>query len=113
MFSNLHTEGGTTNHLLFSRPPYLFDYQRDVVQVVASSSPSLTRTAKEGRMNVLFSIEEFLRRHPDQWVTYIHDGQLIEQATAASLTLESATWLERKLLIFKQVDPNRPKVCTH
>lgn len=113
MFSNLHTEGGTTNHLMFARPPYLFDYQQDVVQVVASSSPSLTRTANEGRMNVLFSIEEYLRRHPDQWVTYLHNGQLIERATAASLPIESATWLERKLLIFKQVDPGRPKVCTH
>ncbi|WP_232494351.1 thiol-disulfide oxidoreductase [Novosphingobium kaempferiae] len=113
MFSNLHTEGGTTNHLMFSRPPYLFDYQQEVVQVVASSSPSLSKTAREGRMNVLFSIEEYLRRHPDQWVSYIHDGQLIENATAATLPVEAAWWLERKLLIFKQVDPARPKVCTH
>ena len=40
MFSNLHTEGGQTNHLLFSSPPYLFDYQQDVVQIIATSSPA-------------------------------------------------------------------------
>lgn len=113
MFSNLHTEGGTTNHLLFSKPPYLFDYQREIVRVVDSSSPSLRKTAAAGRHNVLFSIEEFLRRHPDQWVSYVHNGKLVERATAASLGLRTPSLLERKLLIFKQVDPVRPKVCTH
>lgn len=113
MFSNLHTEGGETNHLMFSRPPYLFDYQKDIVQVVDSSSPSLRKTAEQGRYNVLFSIEEYMRRHPDQWVSYMRNGQLVERATAADLPANSATWLERKLLIFKQVDPARPKICTH
>ncbi|WP_404477811.1 thiol-disulfide oxidoreductase [Novosphingobium sp. BL-52-GroH] len=112
MFSNLHTEGGTTNHLLFERPPYLFDYQDEVVRVVASSSPSLTKTAEAGRLNVLFSIEEFLRRHPDQWVSYVHKGRLVERATAADAPAAHPFW-ERKFLIFKQVDHRRPKVCTH
>jgi hypothetical protein len=113
MFSNLHTEGGETNHLLFARPPYLFPYQNDVVQVVASSSPSLTRTARAGHMSVQFTIDEFLRRHPDQWVTYLRNGELIERATAADLPKASSSLWERKLLIFKPVDPARPKVCTH
>jgi hypothetical protein len=113
MFSNLHTEGGKTNHLLFKRPPYLFPYQNDVVQVVASTSPSLMKSAKAGHMTVQFSIDEFLRRHPDQWVSYVRDGQLIERATAADLGQNAPTLLERKLLIFKPVDPARPKPCTH
>lgn len=113
MFSNLHTEGGTTNHLMFDRPPYLFNYQADVVQVVESSSPSLTAAARQGRMSVLFAVEEFLRRHPDQWATFRHNGKLVQHATAATLAPHTSSWLERKFLIFKQVDPNRPKVCTH
>ncbi|EJL34933.1 hypothetical protein PMI02_00306 [Novosphingobium sp. AP12] len=112
MFSNLHTEGGSTNHLMFEKPPYLFPYQQDIVQVVASSSPSLTRAANEGTMSVMFAIEEFLRRHPDQWVTFTHNGRLVEHATAATLP-SASNWFERKFLIFKHVDPNRPKVCTH
>ena len=39
MFSNLHTEGGLTNHLLFDKPPYLFDYQKDVVEIVGNVEP--------------------------------------------------------------------------
>lgn len=113
MFSNLHTEGGETNHLMFPRPPYLFDYQKDVVRVVDSSSPSLRKTAEAGRYNVMFSIEEYMRRHPDQWVSYVRNGQLVERATAADLPANSASWMERKFLIFKQVDYSRPKVCTH
>jgi hypothetical protein len=113
MFSNLHTEGGYTNHLLLRRPPYLFHYQDTVVKVLDTSSPSLRATADAGRMNVLYTIQEFLRRHPDQWVTYVQDGRLVEHATAADLRQPPASWVERKFLIFKQVDPNRPKVCTH
>jgi len=38
MFSNLHTEGGISNHLLFSQPPYLFDYQSKVVKVLDTNN---------------------------------------------------------------------------
>jgi hypothetical protein len=111
MFSNLATEGGASNHLLMPRPPYLFDYQKDVVQVVASSSPTLQKTAAAGMSNVLFPIQEYLRRHPGQWVSYRLNGQLFERVTAADVP--AASMLERKFLIFKQVDMRRPKVCTH
>ena len=113
MFSNLHTEGGTTNHLLFAKPPYLFPYQSDLVRVVDSSSPSLAKSAANGQLHVLYAVEEYMRRHPSQWVTYVQDGKLFTRQTAADLPPSSATWLERKLLIFKPVDPLRPKVCTH
>lgn len=113
MFSNLHTEGGTTNHLVFAPPPYLFGYQKDIVRVLDSSSPSLRKTAAAGRHNVRFAVEEFLRRHPDQWVTFEAGGKVYPRVTAASLTSPAPSFVERKLLIFKQVDMNRPKVCTH
>jgi hypothetical protein len=64
-------------------------------------------------MNVLYTIEEFLRRHQRQWVSYIQDGKLVDHATAADLPPEQTPRLARRFLIFKEVDPNRPKVCTH
>jgi len=113
MFSNLHTEGGTTNHLLFAKPPYLFHYQDEVVKVVASSSPALQATGEAGRMNVLYTVEQFLRRNPNQWVSYIQDGKLVDHATAAGLPAQQTPALAQRFLIFKEVDPSRPKVCTH
>ncbi|MCJ2188401.1 thiol-disulfide oxidoreductase [Novosphingobium beihaiensis] len=113
MFSNLRTEGGTTNHLMFSKPPYLFSYQSEVVKVTDSSSPSLRKSAAQGQLHILFAVEEYMRRHPNQWVTYVMNGKTYSHQTAANLPANSASWLERKLLIFKTVDPVSPKVCTH
>jgi hypothetical protein len=114
MFSNLHTEGGETNHLMFAAPPYLFDYQRDVVHIVAASSPTLQQVAAKRDGMVWFGLQQYLRANPTQWVTFRRDGVLHERATAASIAhLPQPSWLESQFLIFKTVDFERPKVCTH
>jgi len=114
MFSNLHTEGGETNHLMFSSPPYLFDYQRDVVEVLDASSPALQQVAAKRDGMVWFGLQQYLLANPQSWVTFRRDGVVYEKATAASIAhLPQPSWLERKLLIFKTVDFDRPKVCTH
>ena len=114
MFSNLHTEGGQTNHLLLDAPPYLFGYQSDVAEIVATSSPQLQNVAAERDSMVWFSLQQFLRSHPNEWVTFRRNGVLHEQVSAASIAhLPPPNWLERKFLIFKTVDFDRPKACTH
>jgi hypothetical protein len=114
MFSNLHTEGGTTNHLFFARPPYLFEYQRDVVEIVAASSPALQEVAAKRDGMVWFGLQQYLRTHPTEWVTFRRAGVVYEHANVASIAqLPQPSWLERKLLLFKTVDFDRPKVCTH
>ncbi len=114
MFSNLHTEAGVTNHLLFDEPPYLFDYQRDVVEIIATSSPALAPVAAQRDSMVWFSVQRFLQKHPQHWVTLERDGVVHERITAASIAhLPQPNWFERNFLIFKTVDFDRPKVCTH
>jgi hypothetical protein len=114
MFSNLHTEGGQTNHLLFDKPPYLFDYQKDVVEIVATSSPALQNIAAHGDSMVWFQLWQHLRWNRQHWVTFRRDGVLHEKVTAATLAhLPKPNLLERKFLLFKAVDFDRPKVCTH
>ena len=113
MFSNLHTEGGVTNHLLFDKPPYLFDYQKDVVEIIATSSPALMPVAAKHDALVWFDLQQHLRWNPDFWVTYKRNGQIYEKVTAATLDAPPPNLLERKLLLFKTVDFDRPKVCTH
>ncbi|WCT73833.1 thiol-disulfide oxidoreductase [Sphingomonas naphthae] len=112
MFSNLHTEGGQTNHLMFDTPPYLFDYQQDVVRVLASSDAALMRQAAAGSHHVLFTIRDRLRRNPAEWVTYEQGGRVYERMTSASFARQPGL-IERNLLIFKPVDYRTPKVCTH
>jgi len=114
MFSNLHTEAGTTNHLLIKEPLALFPYQSDVAMIKASSDPDLQRFADRKQGLVMFSLKEWLRKKPEQWVTYELNGVRYEKATAQSLgAFTHASLLERKVLIFKPVDFARPKVCTH
>lgn len=114
MFSNLHTEGGVTNHLLFDEPPYLFDYQKDLVELVGSSMPHVQRLADEQQQMVFFAVEEELRRNPGEWMTYRRDGELHTRVTADAFAPEEhANPIERAFLVFKPVDFRRPKVCTH
>lgn len=114
MFSNLHTEAGQSNHLLMPKPPYLFSYQNDVAMIKASSDPDLQYYADRNFGLVMFSLQERLKKKPQQWVTYELNGIRHEKATAASLgALTHASFWERKLLIFKHVDFARPKACTH
>jgi hypothetical protein len=114
MFSNLHTEGGITNHLVITKPWDLFPYQRDVAMIKGSSDPDLQSYADRNLGLVMFALNEKLRKKPDHWVTFELNGVRHERATAASIGAQShANALERKLLIFKPVDYSRPKVCTH
>jgi hypothetical protein len=113
MFSNLHTEGGTTNHLLFGKPPYLFDYQNDVVEIISTSSPALMPTAAKHDGMVWHALTQYLRWNPQHWVTYRRNGQLFEKMTIATINEPKPNLLARKFLIFKTVDFDRPKVCTH
>ncbi|MET0532834.1 MAG: thiol-disulfide oxidoreductase [Steroidobacter sp.] len=114
MFSNLHTEGGVTNHLVITQPWDFFPYQRDVAMIKASSDPDLQNYADRNLGLVMFTLNEKLLKRPNDWVTYELNGVRHERATAASIGAAThANALERKFLIFKYVDYARPKVCTH
>jgi hypothetical protein len=113
MFSNLHTEGGTTNHLLFRSPPYIADYQSEVAMLTGSSDPAMQERARRGLGMVRYDLERWMRRNPGEWVSFSMNGHSFERASAASFPIENYNLLERKLLVFKPVDFARPKVCTH
>ena len=114
MFSNLHTEGGITNHLVITKPWDVFPYQRDVAMIKASSDADLQSYADRNLGLVMFTLNEKLLKKPEHWVTYELNGVRHERATAASIGAHHhANAWERKLLIFKPVDYSRPKVCTH
>lgn len=113
MFSNLHTEGGQTNHLLLDPPPYAAGYQDSVVRILASDDGRLKGLAARGGHMVMFELARNLRERPGIWVTYEANGRVYDRVTGDTIDYPQPSLLERKLLIFKDVDFTRPKVCTH
>ncbi len=114
MFSNLHTEGGVSNHLVFPTPPYIFGYQSRAARILESSDPSLNEQAMDGQFGLVeHDIALQLLSNPNMWVTYEMGSQRFERVTAATYTGHRPNWIERKLLVFKPIDWARPKVCSH
>lgn len=115
MFSNLRTEGGETNHLVVRRPPYLFGFLEDTVEILRSSSPTL-RYLREQRLGmVYFSLRRFVREHPDTAVVYRRGGRVqgVERAgDVPELVAPPPLW-QRAWLYFKMVDLERPVRCAH
>lgn len=113
MFSNLQTEGGASNHLVFQKPVPLFGYQRSVAVIEDSSSKYLRGFAKRREGLVKFELGLWLFYNPTEWVTFTMDGRRYERATAASLGWDWPNVIERNLLIFKPVPMKEPRYCTH
>ena len=110
MYSNLRSEGGITNHLIWRHPLALADYQEDLVQVVDSNDPALRGIAQRGWPIPFFD----LRRRVSELVkdgsknisvTYVQNGKTtrVEAAEAAPDLATRPSLLERKLLLFRAI----------
>ena len=114
MFSNLHTEGGVSNHLLFPKPPYLFNYEARAARILDSSEPTLRERAEGGNFGLVeHDLAIRLLRNPHMWITYEMGGKRFNRVTAATFTGHRPNWIEKKLLDFKPIDWAQPKVCSH
>ncbi len=113
MFSNLHTEGGETNHLLFPTPPYIAPYQADVLMITASSIPKIHAVGDQGKGMVPLELERARLGKKNDWISYTADGQHYEHVTAADWGGARYSKLEKQLLLFKPVEFSDPQVCTH
>lgn len=122
MFSNLHTEGGVTNHYLTGVLPFGAKYQEDIVKVVTTSDERIfsgfdPRSGHRGLGDnvgfVRYDFDRMLAKNPDIKVTFMYKGQLrTNDATWENSYLKSS-WFEKYFLLFKPVDFERPKICTH
>jgi hypothetical protein len=113
MFSNLRTEGGRTNHLLFSSLPYLFSYQQNLVTIRSSNAAALQDYIGPNRQMVEYELHRILANAPDTKVQFSKDGQSFDHVDPADNQYLATNWLLRQLLIFKPVDWTEPKPCTH
>ena len=110
MYSNLRSEGGRTNHLIWRQPLDLGNYQEDLVQIVDSNDPPLKGAAQRGWPMPFFDLRRRVSYLAKQGgknisVTYIRNGKVI-RVEAAESDPELATRpsvLERKLLLFRAI----------
>ncbi len=75
MFSNLRTEGGSTNHFIVPASAQIFGFQEDVVDVVSSSDPNLQKLANANLSMVWFEFSNYLHTHKPAEVQYLRNGK--------------------------------------
>ena len=117
MYSNLRSEGGKTNHLIWRHPLALANYQLDLVQVVESNNASLQAMARRGWPIPFFDLRRRISglTHDGEKnisVTYIRNGKTtrVEKAELDPDLATRPSLLERKLLIFRAITPQG---CPH
>jgi len=115
MYSNLHVEAGQTNHLIHGVLPGTATYTDEVLRVVAveRASAEATRAILPGRDLVRYEVDRMLAQDPN--LVLVVDGPDGRMRTDAGWqnTYAETPWILRKYLLFKPVDFERPKVCTH
>lgn len=114
MFSNLHTEGGQTNHLIHGRLLGTFTYQENPIIVVGSNNPNFERGyVRPGGAIIRYELDKLLSHNPNLTVTVASGDNHVETDENWVNTFDETNWIMKKFLVFKPVDFARPKVCTH
>lgn len=116
MFSNLRTEGGKTNHFIIPATMQVFDYQKEVVEIVSSTDPYLQQLARQDLALVLFEFKSYVNERRPERVEYLLNGErkIFERGDKASLqTLGSNPYVLQKLMKFRPFAVNGPQPCEH
>ncbi|WP_125077726.1 hypothetical protein [Rufibacter latericius] len=117
MFSNLRTEGGKTNHFLVPVSSQIFNYQKDVVEIISSSDPFFQKLAAEQRQLVYFQFRKYVRKNKVQQVTYLRNGQEFSYARGQSFTTHDLQKKEHpvleKLMLFRNFYKSEVQGCLH
>ena len=114
MYSNLHVEAGQTNHLIHGVIPGFWNYSEEVITIVSSEN----KIFRFGENLVRYEFDKRLSRHPNIDIEVRSNFDNLIQKISPSNdnwvnTYTEAPWFIKKFLVFKPVDFNRPKTCTH
>lgn len=114
MYSNLHTEGGRTNHWLMSPGLQMWNYQRDLVRIHRTSVSRIQRLANRGYLWTYYEFKWMMQEHPDASVTYEHNGVIRRvRRVADDPQFVPGNPLMRKFLRFRPVAGNDRTLCIH
>lgn len=114
MFSNLKTEGGSSNHYIIPASVQIFDYQKDVVDVVSSSDPSLEKIAKANLSMVWFEFRNYLNEHHPTEVQYLRKGKLnVYRKEDRATHPGKNNYVVAKLMKFRAFNKEGAQPCSH
>jgi hypothetical protein len=113
MYANLRTVDGESNHFLVRSTLPLTDEQADLVRIVRSTDPGLTRYAEGGYALTWTQLRIYLSDHPDVGITYERDNRrvVLERASELPDLVERVPVWREKLLLFRAVDLESPERC--
>ena len=120
MYSNLRTEGGTTNHLFIPVSLQIFGLQKDLVTITQSTDVYLRSFAENGTAVPYFLLHARIVSLADEGrknigVTYTREGlsRNVTNAEADAELTAPIPWIYRKLMLFREVDVSPPGMCRH
>ena len=118
MFSNLRTEGGRTNHYIVPASSQIFDFQKELVEITASSDPQLQNFADNHKLLVFYEFKHLVSQIRPETVSYIRQGKAetfnlqAAQANNHELLQENPFFI-RKLFRFRAISKEDPVPCSH
>lgn len=117
MFSNLRTEGGITNHFFIPASTQIFDFQKDMIEVVSSSDPNLQSLADKDKLITYFQLKNYTATTAPEHLVYLRDGKMFSFALATASPkhdlLRKSSPILRKLLRFRAINKTGPQPCQH
>lgn len=116
MFSNLRTEGGITNHYIVPVSTQIFNYQKDLVEIVSSSDPTLQKLAKGDRLYVFHYFKNAVQNLKPESVEYIRNGKpstFRYKEASRQDDLLTPIPLYAKFFRFRPVSKNESQPCFH
>lgn len=117
MFSNLRTEGGISNHFIVPASVQLFDFQKDMVEIISSSDQDLQALADENRLMAYFEFKDYVASNKPSSVAYIHKGEqhhfVLSEANQSDALLTHNPYILRRLLGFREINKFDPQPCYH
>jgi hypothetical protein len=113
MYSNLQTEAGQWNHLLFPESMRIFGYQDEAVEIVESNDAVLASAAENGRSWLLYALRQRTADHPDMSVTYVRNGERVVASRAGDdpVLSDSPNPILGKVFVFRDVPPADENGC--
>jgi hypothetical protein len=116
MFSNLRTEGGVSNHFIIPATFQIFDYQKNVVEIISSTDKNLQEMAKEDKLLVQFEFNNYIKEHKPRYVEYLLNGQKkifnVSEKSSYKAVHENP-YLLYKLMKFRNFNKHDPQPCAH
>lgn len=120
MFSNLRTEGGSTNHLIIRHPYYLADFQNDLVEIKYSTDPRLSAFHEKGYLIPYFELRRYMSMNvrpesDENKLEYVRKGsdKKVSDPGDDPALFEPENYFLRKLLSFRPVPSGNSGVCQH